>query len=496
MPWQLSLFTNPIIEPLEDLQQQLSQLAESHREAHTRLRSQGMALTAAAGVEAFVGTAAEAFSESIEHYIAISEQHMQLIDQAIHALSNCVREVITEIDTAASGALNQAVLDTVLSEVSLLTILEEGGQVIYDVIYRMIIDLRNIYLHPGQIWGEAEYLAKEAELLCIQKVLGPFCWNIYYAVKNYVNVLNQLIFPQVIPHKVQVDACVPIQSVGDTAKQISKLQDQEPIEIVKVGPNKILVLLRGLDPNVLDGTSWTSLNSWFNTIDAGAGDDNNPYVLAVQQAILQYIHDPSNHLDANTQVEIVGHSLGGIIAQYVADHKDITGIHVTDVVTLGSPQVTGYIPGVNYKSYTTQYDPVPLLSWYEFKPLKDEYGWGGALSMLFAIQFSGTGVKEIFTGSQRVPDEGNDPFQPIPAHTNYDKSKMLQTQNPIHINISQISDVTYYSVPPQNPVIDSGRAISTLGGDVVFDQVEQNIQHLLEPLTNISSILIPPIPLP
>src|SRR5690349_16245154 len=125
MSSQLTSFVRPITGPLNDLQGHLSRMADLHREAHTRLRSHGTALTAG-GFDAFVGESANAFSDAIGQYIASSEQYMQLLDQAINAAGNCIREILGAVETAFFASLDVVIVEMVFSEISLEVVLKEG----------------------------------------------------------------------------------------------------------------------------------------------------------------------------------------------------------------------------------------------------------------------------------------------------------------------------------------------------------------------------------
>ena len=80
---------------------------------------------------------------------------------------------------------------------------------------------------------------------------------------------------------------------------------------------------------------------------------------AYQQGIVQAMHDAG--VRPGEPVLVVGHSLGGMAAAAIASGH--SGLHVTDVVTAGSPtaQVPGFPPGTHVLSLEQVGDVVPQL---------------------------------------------------------------------------------------------------------------------------------------
>lgn len=128
---------------------------------------------------------------------------------------------------------------------------------------------------------------------------------------------------------------------------------QTPIAITRVGPNRILVSISGTELNNMSFDT----NIW-NALGTGMGQDM-PYEQDVIAAIQAYC---AEHGLLNPEVILAGHSLGGMVAQQVAD-KGL--FNVTQVVTYGSPVMGNPMPGVQYDMYAAQWDPVPMLSRYE-----------------------------------------------------------------------------------------------------------------------------------
>lgn len=145
------------------------------------------------------------------------------------------------------------------------------------------------------------------------------------------------------------------QSIFDLIHMISG--QNAPIAITQLGGNTILVSISGTELNnlIFDTNIW-------NALGTGMGQ-SMPFEQDVINAIQEYI---AEHGLKDPQVILAGHSLGGMVAQQVA----ASGLfNVTQVVTFGSPVMGPPVPGVKYDMYAAQWDPIPMLSKYEFPAL-------------------------------------------------------------------------------------------------------------------------------
>lgn len=140
-------------------------------------------------------------------------------------------------------------------------------------------------------------------------------------------------------------------SIFDLIQMVSGTDS--PIAITQIGPNRILVSISGTD-----AFAWNYDTDIWNALGTGMGQDM-PYEQDVIEAIQAYC---AEHGLTNPEVVLAGHSLGGMVAQQVAE-KGI--FNVTQVVTYGSPVMGDPVPGVQYDIYEAQGDAVPLLSRYE-----------------------------------------------------------------------------------------------------------------------------------
>lgn len=140
-------------------------------------------------------------------------------------------------------------------------------------------------------------------------------------------------------------------SIFDMIQMVS--QTNSPIAITQVGPNSILVMISGTNVSQMGYDT----NVW-NALMTGMGQDS-PFEQDVIEAIQRYC---AEHGLNNPSVILAGHSLGGMVAQQIAQ-KHL--FNVTQVVTFGSPVMGPPVPGVKYDLYEADSDLVPLLSRYE-----------------------------------------------------------------------------------------------------------------------------------
>jgi hypothetical protein len=128
----------------------------------------------------------------------------------------------------------------------------------------------------------------------------------------------------------------------------------------KDGKKGLLVTIAGTDTDHW----WDS--SIIVALMTGMGMPGNPYQADVENAIKAYLQEHPDMKGANVTFD--GYSLGGMVAQNVTDDSSFSSkynLHVTNVVTYGSPVMGPPARGVHYAMYDATYDPIPLLSSYE-----------------------------------------------------------------------------------------------------------------------------------
>jgi pimeloyl-ACP methyl ester carboxylesterase len=112
---------------------------------------------------------------------------------------------------------------------------------------------------------------------------------------------------------------------------------------------------------MLAGTEFSSKQSnngitdGFEALNIASEYDN-----AVMNAIIQRV-------PAGSDLIMVGHSLGGMVAQNLARRFARTNnfggqLRVTNLITFGSPKTGADVPGINYKRFIVFGDPVPNLT--------------------------------------------------------------------------------------------------------------------------------------
>lgn len=205
---------------------------------------------------------------------------------------------------------------------------------------------------PGEV-TEARSIVQES-LYEMYQAIKPVYTNWSHEVEQEFSTFSSAIKTA----EQQLQPAIDLLTNPDSAASIFDLIEMisgsdSPIAITQIGPNRILVTISGTELNNLSYDT----NIW-NALGTGMGQ-NMPYEQDVIDAIETYC---AEHGLTNPQVVLAGHSLGGMVAQQVAD----TGMFdVTQVVTYGSPIMGDPVPGVKYDIYEAQGDLVPLLSRYE-----------------------------------------------------------------------------------------------------------------------------------
>jgi hypothetical protein len=138
-------------------------------------------------------------------------------------------------------------------------------------------------------------------------------------------------------------------------------QQQGPIGVTKIGENRYLVTLVGIE-----WESWSDANALDNAIEDQLGG-NTAYQEVVRKTIRELI-------PAGADIVFAAHSHGGIVAQALAQDVDFNRNHtwapgdifgkrgdynVTDVITFGSPVRGNPNNKVDYRMFETKGDPVP-----------------------------------------------------------------------------------------------------------------------------------------
>ena len=231
----------------------------------------------------------------------------------------------------------------------------------------------------------------------------------------------------------------------------------------------LLVTLAGTDPNHFGYDT-----NVMNALETGLLNPDDPYVQDVKLAIDEYI---AEHGLSNPKIVIAGYSLGGMVAQLVAQDKHY---NVTNIVTYGSPTMGDPVPGVKYTMYVDRYDPVPLLSRYENPNMPDNLAWGLGLLGTFGLPYIpylltpivneelGSWQNKLATmdphnlynkngnSIQLVPDVGKDlpPLtNPLFPHQQYIVSAWLKKQTPDALKeFTTLSNTEYFGMPDNNPV--------------------------------------------
>lgn len=102
------------------------------------MQTQRDALTAINGVEAFIGSGAVAFSNTIDQYIAISKQHTEILEQATGVIGTCIDAVMGAGEYAASHFMNEALVSEVVGRLTHDAVVQDGASAVMAIIYDMV----------------------------------------------------------------------------------------------------------------------------------------------------------------------------------------------------------------------------------------------------------------------------------------------------------------------------------------------------------------------
>lgn len=282
------------------------------------------------------------------------------IEQAARDIFYSLDPYTVMIDDVIAGASGNAVLTGGPSD--LLNLLSSAYGRLYDQVYAAPVSLPSPANTPDNE-NQARQMAVDALYALYNDVSQAYTsWGngVQQDFSTFQSTLAG-VEQTVKPYTDLLTQPTSAASIFDLIHMISG--SNEPIAIVQTGPNSILVAISGT--NASKSAAGYDTNLW-NALMTGMGQ-NSPYEQDVIEAIQQYCQE---HGLTNPQVTLAGHSLGGMVAQQVAD----SGLFdVTQVVTYGSPTMGNPVPGIQYDLYEAQGDPVPLLSSYENPTLPSSY---------------------------------------------------------------------------------------------------------------------------
>jgi pimeloyl-ACP methyl ester carboxylesterase len=237
----------------------------------------------------------------------------------------------------------------------------------------------------------------------------------------------------------------------------------KPIEIVPFtmpdGSTRLLVYIAGTD-----GFHMFNADNIPRAIEFGnSPNDGAPYLKDVENAIQAYL---TEHPELkNPKVTLMGYSLGGMVAQYLANRAAEYGTGFDNVIAVGSPVMgppAEFSPteGVDYKLYMGTGDLIPLLSKHEaefstipgneLKRLSTAYqmNWNDKLHQYIdpynVYESSIIPVSDLpFTKDSIASELTHD----LPNHVLYQQSNFLENQD-----ISQFDHAIQSGVPEYFPV--------------------------------------------
>ena len=271
-------------------------------------------------------------------------------------------------EAARSAFLNQnpytAMIDDVISAADGNAVLQDGAShplnLLGSAYVRLISQAEETPIQIPPLVANVSMSQTQARQMVIAS-LGSLYDDISQVYRSWGTAIQQAFFTfqagmKTVTQQVQpyIDILTQPTSAASIMAMISLIsQSDEPISIVQTGPNSIMVFISGTNMSQLGYDT----NVW-NALGTGMGV-NMPYEQDVIAAIEQYC---AEHGLVNPQVTLAGHSLGGMVAQQVAEQRIF---NVNQVITFGSPIMGPPVPGVKYDIYEADSDVVPLLSHYE-----------------------------------------------------------------------------------------------------------------------------------
>ncbi len=144
MPQKLTDFVTPITEPLSGMQGHFTQLSSSLRTMNRQLQNQVDLLTGNAGNSAFQGLGATTFTNTIEHYLTLSNKHSSTLEQASTLTQTCNLQLFNAVTTANGNNPNSIIVNHVLNKVTINQIVEQGSTPVEGVLQEIRKTLDNM----------------------------------------------------------------------------------------------------------------------------------------------------------------------------------------------------------------------------------------------------------------------------------------------------------------------------------------------------------------
>lgn len=132
-------------------------------------------------------------------------------------------------------------------------------------------------------------------------------------------------------------------------------------------PNKVKIATVGRTPDGRARTAVMVAGTDFEPGHQGVNANNAVSAakegLGVDSAYYKKVRAELRRLPPGTEVNLVGHSLGGMVVRKLANDPALSHLRVASVTTFGAPRTDGdgQRPGVKYRSYVEDEDPVAAM---------------------------------------------------------------------------------------------------------------------------------------
>ncbi len=166
---QLARFVEPVTQPLDELHTHLSIISAAYRDGNEKLHAHASSLTQ--GTQGFQGSGARSFINIVEYYIGAMENHCQVLDNGASTAKTCSIQVKSASDTAASAQLNTNIVAYTLNQLTVDTIIRQGGSAIDPIMQELMNtwqrmqntwnDLQKTQAHEDKLMNDADNAANQ-----------------------------------------------------------------------------------------------------------------------------------------------------------------------------------------------------------------------------------------------------------------------------------------------------------------------------------------------
>lgn len=372
------------------------------------------------------------------------------------------------------GSLRDAIVGSALGQINLNTLLQSGSVAVTGPLaaakrslMAVVTDVAQSSYYEYGPQTPQEQQAEKAQIASVQGMVSSAHAQVSPIVEAWADALCHAtrqygaIIQKADDYITAGDLFLTIFHPGEPGPGLQNTD--KPIEIVPFtmpdGTTRLLVYIAGTD-----GFHMFNADNIPRAIEFGNDPkDTAPYLKDVENAIQAYL---TEHPELkNPRVTLMGYSLGGMVAQYLANRAATYSSNFDSVIAVGSPVMGppaefSPVAGVDYKLYMGTGDLIPLLSKHEaeFSPISGnelhrlstayQMNWNDKLHQYIdPYDVYGSSIIPVsdlpFTHDSIAGELVHD----LPNHVMYQQSNMLENQV-----ITQFDHATQSGVPEYFPV--------------------------------------------